>query len=145
MGCCFLEATLKVISFLVRIYSLLFHLLLSLLMIGLSVVGYSSSGAELSLGMLPWTGNELVGSLLALGLGGLLFVVLAFNGAQRFLYMVWTLVMTYLIVNGYFLTNYRFSGEGEFRFAIYVALGALLAFLGGLWLLKTPLREKSKK
>jgi hypothetical protein len=140
-----LEATLKVISFLVRIYSLLFHLLLSLLMIGLSVVGYSSSGAELSLGMLPWTGNELVGSLLALGLGGLLFVVLAFNGAQRFLYMVWTLVMTYLIVNGYFLTNYRFSGEGEFRFAIYVALGALLAFLGGLWLLKTPLREKSKK
>lgn len=114
-------------------------------MIGLSVVGYSSSGAELSLGMLPWTGNELVGSLLALGLGGLLFVVLAFNGAQRFLYMVWTLVMTYLIVNGYFLTNYRFSGEGEFRFAIYVALGALLAFLGGLWLLKTPLREKSKK
>lgn len=136
---------MKVISFLVRIYSLLFHLLLSLLMIGLSVVGYSSSGAELSLGMLPWTGNELVGSLLALGLGGLLFVVLAFNGAQRFLYMVWTLVMTYLIVNGYFLTNYRFSGEGEFRFAIYVALGALLAFLGGLWLLKTPLREKSKK
>jgi hypothetical protein len=135
----------KVISFLVRIYSLLFHLLLSLLMIGLSVVGYSSSGAELSLGMLPWTGNELVGSLLALGLGGLLFVVLAFNGAQRFLYMVWTLVMAYLILNGYFLTNYRFSGEGEFRFAIYLALGALLAFLGGLWLLKTPLREKSKK
>jgi hypothetical protein len=140
-----LEATLKVISFLVRIYSLLYHLLLSLLMIGLSVVGYSSSGAELSLGMLPWTGNELVGSLLALGLGGLLFVVLAFNGAQRFLYMVWTLVMAYLIVNGYFLTNYRFSGEGEFRFAIYLALGALLAFLGGLWLLKTPLREKSQK
>lgn len=136
---------MKVISFLVRIYSLLFHLLLSLLMIGLSVVGYSSSGAELSLGMLPWTGNELVGSLLALGLGGLLFVVLAFNGAQRFLYMVWTLVMAYLILNGYFLTNYRFSGEGEFRFAIYLALGALLAFLGGLWLLKTPLREKSKK
>lgn len=136
---------MKVISFLVRIYSLIFHLLLSLLMIGLSIVGYASSGAELSLAMLPWTGNELVGSLLALGLGGLLFVVLAFNGAQRFLYMVWTLVMAYLLVNGYFLTNYRFSGEGEFRFAIYLALAALLALLGGLWLLKTPLREKSKK
>jgi hypothetical protein len=132
----------KVISFLVRIYSLIFHLLLSLLMIGLSVVGYFSTGAGLNLGMLPWTGNELIGSLLALGLGGLLFVVLAFNGAQRFLYMVWTLVMAYLLVNGYFLTNYRFSGEGEFRFAIYLAVAAVIAFLGGLWLLKTPLREK---
>lgn len=133
---------MKVISFLVRIYSLIFHLLLSLLMIGLSVVGYFSTGAGLNLGMLPWTGNELIGSLLALGLGGLLFVVLAFNGAQRFLYMVWTLVMAYLLVNGYFLTNYRFSGEGEFRFAIYLAVAAVIAFLGGLWLLKTPLREK---
>lgn len=133
---------MKVISFLVRIYSLIFHLLLSLLMIGLSVVGYFSTGAGLNLGMLPWTGNELLGSLLALGLGGLLFVVLAFNGAQRFLYMVWTLVMAYLLVNGYFLTNYRFSGEGEFRFAIYLAVAAVIAFLGGLWLLKTPLREK---
>jgi hypothetical protein len=132
----------KVISFLVRIYSLIFHLLLSLLMIGLSVVGYFSTGAGLNLGMLPWTGNELIGSLLALGLGGLLFVVLAFNGAQRFLYMVWTLVMAYLLVNGYFLTNYRFSGEGEFRFAIYLAVAAVIAFVGGLWLLKTPLREK---
>jgi hypothetical protein len=132
----------KVISFLVRIYSLIFHLLLSLLMIGLSVVGYFSTGAGLNLGMLPWTGNELLGSLLALGLGGLLFVVLAFNGAQRFLYMVWTLVMAYLLVNGYFLTNYRFSGEGEFRFAIYLAVAAVIAFVGGLWLLKTPLREK---
>lgn len=133
---------MKVISFLVRIYSLIFHLLLSLLMIGLSVVGYFSTGAGLNLGMLPWTGNELLGSLLALGLGGLLFVVLAFNGAQRFLYMVWTLVMAYLLVNGYFLTNYRFSGEGEFRFAIYLAVAAVIAFVGGLWLLKTPLREK---
>lgn len=135
---------MKVISLLVRIYSLLFHLLLSLLMLGLAIVGYLSSGAELNLGMLPWQGNQLVGSLAALGLGGLLFVILAFNGAQRFLYMVWTLVITYLLVNGYFLSNYRLAGEGEFRFAIYFALAALLAFIGALWLLKTPLRSKEK-
>ncbi len=135
---------MKVISFLVRIYSLIFHLLLSLLMVGLSVVGFSSSSAGLNLGMLPWQENQLLWSLLALGLGGLLFVILAFNGAQRFLYMVWTLAITYILINGYFLTNYRFSGEGEFRFAIYFALAAILAFIGGIWLLKTPLRKKEK-
>ncbi len=135
---------MKVVSFLIRIYSLLFHLLLSLFMLGLSIVGYASSGAGLELGMAPWTGTELVGSLAALGLGGLLFVVLAFNGAQRFLYMIWTLVMLYLLVSGYFLSNYRFSGPGEFEFAIYVVLAALLAFLGGLLLLRKRLFEKKK-
>ncbi len=135
---------MKVISLLVRIYSLLFHLLLSLLMLGLGIVGHLSASAGLKLGMLPWEGSQLVGWLTALGLGGLLFVILAFKGKLRIIYMVWTVVIAYLIVNGYFLTNYRFSGEGEFRFAIYFALAALLAFLGALWLLKTPLRGKDK-
>lgn len=135
---------MKVISFLVRIYSLLFHLLLSLLMLGLSIVGYMSASSGLKLGMLPWEGNQLVGWLAGLGLVGLLLVILAFKGVARFVYMVWTLVVAYLLVNGYFLTNYRFAGEGEFRFAIYFALAALLAFIGALWLLKTPLRGKAK-
>ena len=135
---------MKVISFLVRIYSLLFHLLLSLLMLGLGIVGYSSASSGLKLGMLPWEGSQLLGWLTALGLGGLLLVILAFKGVLRIVYMVWTVVIAYLIVNGYFLTNYRFAGEGEFRFAIYCALAALLAFLGALWLLKTPLRGKDK-
>jgi hypothetical protein len=135
----------KVVSFLIRIYSLLFHLLLSLFMLGLSIVGYASSGAGLSLGMAPWTGSQLVGSLAALGLGGLLFVILAFNGAQRFLYMIWTLVIVYLLVNGYFLTNYRFSGQDEFQFAINLALLALLAFFGGILLLRKPLFAKKTK
>ncbi len=135
---------MKVVSFVIRIYSLLFHLLFSLFLLGLSIVGYASSGAGLQLGMAPWTDNELVGSLLALGLGGLLFVILAFNGAQRFLYMIWTLVMLYLLVNGYFLTNYRFGGPGEFEFAIYFSLAALLAFLGSILLLRQPLFDKKK-
>lgn len=133
---------MKVVSFLIRIYSLLFHLLFSLFLLALAIVGYASSGAGLTLGMTPWSGNELVGSLFALGLGGLLFVILAFNGAQRFLYMIWTLVMLYLLVSGYFLSNYRFSGPGEFEFALYLALGALLAFFGSLLLLRKPLFDK---
>jgi len=132
----------KVVSFLIRIYSLLFHLLIALFMLGLAVVGYTSSGAGLALGMAPWTGKELVGSLVALGLGGLLFVILAFNGAQRFLYMVWTLVILYLLVNGYFLTSYRFASPDEFQFAIYLCLAALLAFVGGFLLFRKPLCEK---
>ena len=136
---------MKVVSFVIRIYSLLFHLLLSLFLLGLSIVGMASGGASLNLGMAPWEGSELTGSLLALGLGGLLFVILAFNGAQRLLYMIWTLVVTYLLVNGYFLSNYRFGTEDEFRFAIYLSLAALLAFVGGILLLRTPLFEKKKR
>lgn len=133
---------MTVVSFLIRIYSLLFHLLLALFLLALSIVGFASSGSELSLGMTPWSGGELIGSLFALGLAGLLFVILAFNGAQRFLYMIWTLATLYLLVNGYFLTNYRFGSEDEFRFAIYLALMALLAFLGSILLFRKPLFEK---
>jgi len=134
----------KVISFLVRIYSLLFQLVLSLLTLALAIVGYGSASSGLKLGMLPWEGSSLLGWLAGLGIVGLLLVILAFKGVARFVYMVWTLVIAYLLVNGYFLTNYRFSGEGEFRFAIYFALAALLSFVGALWLLKTPLRSKTK-
>lgn len=135
---------MKVISFLVRIYSLLFQLVLSLLTLALAIVGYGSASSGLKLGMLPWEGSSLLGWLAGLGIVGLLLVILAFKGVARFVYMVWTLVIAYLLVNGYFLANYRFSGEGEFRFAIYFALAALLSFVGALWLLKTPLRSKTK-
>ena len=135
---------MKVISFLVRIYSLLFQLVLSLLTLALAIVGYGSASSGLKLGMLPWEGSSLLGWLAGLGIVGLLLVILALKGVARFVYMVWTLVIAYLLVNGYFLTNYRFSGEGEFRFAIYFALAALLSFVGALWLLKTPLRSKTK-
>lgn len=135
---------MKVVSFLIRIYSLLFHLLIALFLIGLAIVGYSSSGAELHLGMTPWSGGQLVTALLALGLGGLVFVALAFKGVLRFLFMIWSLVILYLLVNGYFLnTTYRFSGENEFRFAIYLCCGALLAFLGSILLLRQPLFSKN--
>lgn len=134
---------MKVVSFLIRIYSLLFHLLVALFLLGLGLVGYLSGGSELQLEMTPWSGSQLVGALLALGLGGLLFVVLAFKGVLRFLFMIWALVVLYLLVDGYFLnTTYRFSGEDEFRFAIYLALGALLAFLGSILLLRKPLFAK---
>ncbi len=136
---------MKVISFLVRIYSLLFQLLLALLMLALAIVGYSSAGSSLEFGMLPWTEGALVGWLAALGVIGLLLVFLAFKGILRFLYMIWTVVVAYLLISGYFLSNYRFSGEDEFRFAIYLVLGALLSLVGGLWLLKTPLRAKDRK
>lgn len=135
---------MKVVSFLIRIYSLLFHLLIALFLIGLGIVGSTTSGAELQLGMTPWSGGSLVTALLAMGLGGLVIVALAFKGVLRFLFMIWSLVILYLLVNGYFLnTTYRFSGEDEFRFAIYLSVGALLAFLGSILLFRQPLRAKN--
>lgn|GEM_PF-431320 len=134
---------MKVVSFVIRIYSLLFHLVVSLFLLGLAIVASSSSGAELKLGMTPWEGSSLVTALYALGLIGLVIVALTFRGILRFLFLIWSLVVLYLLVNGYFLnTTYRFGGEDEFRFAIYLSLGAFVAFLGSILLLKSPLFAK---
>jgi len=51
-------------------------------------------------------------------------------GRLRFLFLVYSLVIFGLLVRGYFLGGYSFSGKDEFHLALELTFGALLAIFG---------------
>lgn len=128
---------MKALALLLRLFSYLFELILSLFLAGIAVAAGSTS---LQLGMLPWTGATLNHWVLALGILGIIITILAVAGLLRFLFPLWCLAVLVLMVRGYFFSGYMFSGPEEWRASLWLTAGALLAFIGGL----TVLGDKRK-
>jgi hypothetical protein len=119
------------IAWLLRVYSVLYHLILALFCLGISVVSVSI-GMDLRLGMLPWEGRTLTDAVLGLSVVGLLCVGLYVFGLVRWLFVLWTLVVLGLMFRGFFLSPYAFGDQKEFQGAVWLTIGALGAFLGSL-------------
>jgi len=119
-----------VIGALARIYSYLYHLTLSLLLLGISLVAIQSHSHTLNLGMLPWKGSALTYWLLSAALMGLLSILLAWIGKLRFMFLLYALAVFGMMFRGYFLTGYTFGGKDGFRIALGMTAGALLAICG---------------
>lgn len=118
-----------------RVYSYLYHLVLCLFLLGISVVAMSTSNT-LKLNMLPWTGSDLTTWLLWGSLAGLISLVLAITGIFRFLFPLWTLVVFGFMVWGFLLRPYTFEGRLAFYNVLWLIAGALVAFLASLTLLR---------
>jgi hypothetical protein len=134
----------KIISAVFKIFSLLFHLIFSFMLFLFFAVGAASEGSTLQLGMLPWEGSQMHYSLLALSLAGFLFVILSAQGVMRILFFIWNLATLYLLVDWFWLSNYRFPSEDQYTFALYLTGLALVALLGSILLLRAPLFAKKK-
>jgi hypothetical protein len=116
---------------LLRVYAYCFHLVMSLFLIGISTVALTS-GTNLTLGMLPWQGATLTSATLLLGLVGFVCIVMAVTGFVRWLFPLWTLIALILMLRGFFLSSYAFSSAGDFRSAVWLSIGAFVAFIGSL-------------
>ena len=117
-----------------RVYSYLFHLVLCLFLLGVSIVAMTSP-STLKLSMLPWSGADLTTWLLWGSLAGILSVILAITGVFRFLFPIWALVVLVLMFQGFILKPYTFEGKPDFYNVLLLIGGALLAFLASLTLL----------
>jgi hypothetical protein len=115
---------------LLRVYSYLYESLLALFLLAISALAILSESHNLNLGMLPWKGPALTYWLLGLGLAGLVSVVLALTGKLRFLFLLYALAIFAMMVRGYFLGSYAFSGKDEFHLALELTAGALAAIFG---------------
>jgi hypothetical protein len=120
---------------LMRIFSYFFHALLALFLLALSAMALSS-GQELHLGMLPWQGPQLTYWLLFSALAGLISIILALRGTWRALFFLWSLIVLVMLIRGYFLSAYSFAGPPEFRGALYLTGGALIAAFGAWFQLR---------
>lgn len=134
---------MRVLGTLLRAFGYLFHAVLALFLLGLAVVTLATGFPILTLGMLPWGGNALVYWLLGLSLFALLSIALAVLGKTRWLFVLWSFAALLLMVRGFFLTNYHFSGPAAARTGVWLTFGALLAFLGGLMDTGEPPKSKA--
>ena len=113
-----------------RLYSYAVQLAISLLCLALGMVAAMSGNVTFDLEMLPWSGDTLWKVLLALGVTGLAATVLAFRGKARILFVAWTLGTLYLLARGIFASPYRFDGESEFKWALFLLLCVALTVWG---------------
>lgn len=131
------EAFLDILGAVLRVYSYLYHFLLSLFLFLISIVVLIGGKNDLQLPMLPWEGASLVHWVLGLGLTGLLVTLLAVTGFFRFAFPFWCLFVVILMARGFFLSSFYYSGgSDQFRGAVWLFIGAAGAFLSSLMLFK---------
>ena len=119
---------LEVVKALLRFLSYLFHGLLCLMLLLMSGLSMAAGAATLNLGMIAWTGATTTYILFLCALFGLATVVLAIRGTMRPLFFLWSLVVTIVLVKGYFLGSYHFE-SGDVNTALYLIGGSLIALL----------------
>jgi hypothetical protein len=127
---------------LLRIYSILFTLLLGLFLAALGTLTLATGTKNVKLDMLPfWKGDTALYGVAGLGLAGIICVILAYRRQLKFLFVLYTLATFCLIVYGYFISPvYKFQGAAEAKSVIWLACAALVAFLGSLTLYQKPER-----
>ena len=122
---------MEAVKLIMRYFSFLFHLLLVFFLIAVSGLALASGTPGLQLGMLPWTGSTLIYVVFFGALAGLLTVLLAIRGMLRFLFLLWSAGVFFLLLNGYIFSGYKFH-TGEFKTAAYLIVASLVA-LAGAW------------
>jgi hypothetical protein len=126
-------------AIILRLYSYLYHLVIALFLLGMSVIALTSH-SSLSLGMFPWTGDTLTTYLFYGSLLGLVSLLLAITRIFRYLFPIWALVVLVFMVRGFLLMPYQFTGKDEFYRVLFLIGGAVLAFLGSLTLFRSRRR-----
>jgi hypothetical protein len=124
-----------------RYFAYLFHIVLALFLFALSGIAISTGTGSLRLGMLPWTGDTLNYVLIGSAVVGLLTVLLAMKGVLRILFLLWSFLVFVMLVKGYIFSRYTFQ-PNEFRIALFLIGGSLLALLGAWFQLRTSARPK---
>ena len=124
----------QALAFLLRVYSALFHLVLSLFLFGIGVFGLVTGTGSLKMAMLPWfNGPNLRAWLVGLGLVGALSALLALRGKARGLLLIWSAFALVVVVYGFFVAPYAFRSRGDAANAGWLCLAAVIA-LAGAWM-----------
>jgi len=114
-------------------FSYVFHLVLSVFLLGIGLIGKMSTGtASFYTPLLPGDTDRQAGYAVWLGLAGLISVLLAMTGRFRPLLVVWAFAAMVLYFRGFFWGTYTYSGRDEFESALWYFGGTVLAFIGSL-------------
>jgi hypothetical protein len=126
---------LKIVGFLLRLFSYLFHLVLGFFLLAIAIVaGFSHQ--PLNMGMLPFSDDNVLRGVFLLALAAITTTLLAIARVVKFLFPLWAAVALYLLVRGFLFSPYWFPDTDSFKTALLLIGGAFLALIGALWTLK---------
>jgi hypothetical protein len=129
-----------------RLFSFLFHFLISLFLLAVGLLAWMSGNESVVLNMLPWKGATLNYILFFGGLVGVLLTLMAVRRVVPALFVLWNLVVLVMLVRGYFFSSYNFGfGGGSIGFALSLVVGALIALAGSLTLMRQGPRTERRK
>jgi hypothetical protein len=123
--------SLKIFGVLLRVFSYFFNLILCLFVLGVALIAKASHTVP-KLGMLPFDDDGMIRGSLTLAIIGIVCTLLAATGIFKYLYPIWTFVVLFLMVKGFIFSHYTFASQDGFKGALWLILGAVVAFLGGL-------------
>ncbi|MBI1358186.1 MAG: hypothetical protein GC160_27955 [Acidobacteria bacterium] len=111
--------------------SMLANLCLALLLLGAGLVG-ALSESSMKVDLIPASPESMAQVLMYSGLGGLIAVVFGLRPGRlsRSLLVLWSLLVTGILICAFFRPSYRFDGEEHFRLGIWIFLGSLLLLIG---------------
>jgi len=118
-----------------RGYSVLFHGVLCLFCLAMAFVGWLVGSTQMTIDVLPWSGQELQAWLLGLSTVGLIATALAATGKLKFLFLPWTLVVVGFVGRGLWATRY-YDGPEDLQASLFFLVGALATVLGGISFLR---------
>ncbi len=127
---------MKILHALMRFYSYLFTLFLSVFLTGFGVVAYISGLHNWKLDTFIWTGEDLSKAMLILGILGGSSVLLAFFNIFKGLLPVMALIFFGLMIYGFFYQGYRFADADAFQGTAALTFGALGSFFCSLLMFK---------
>ena len=125
---------------LMRIYSYIFHGLLALFLLAISLLALLAD-VNLHMDMLPVSPHSVNYALLGGAAFGLLSLLLALKGSMRFLFFLWSLAVCVLLIKGFFLSSYHFEGPAGFKTASWLTAGSLLALIGAWFQMTRKLKR----
>jgi hypothetical protein len=129
---------------LMRIFSYVYHGLLALFLLAVALVTIYSGTHSLRIEFLPWEGEALTYWLLFGALFALLAMYLAWRRTLPILFLLWSVAVLVFLLRGYFLSAYFFDDTQEFKNALYLTGGALLATLGAWFQLRRRPAERQR-
>jgi hypothetical protein len=119
---------MKAINPLLRWYAYIYFFLLSAFLTGIALVAYKSGLHNINTGgMTTVTGEPLTRLLMAIGLCGILAVVLAIAGKFRWLLQAFGVLAVVTMFRCLFVSSYRFESSSAFQIAIWLFLAAIVA------------------
>ena len=128
---------MDILGLVLRLYSYVYEFLLALFLFLISIVVLIGGRHNLSLTMLPWEGAALTWWVFGLSIVGLVVTVLAAFGVFRLAFPFWCLFVLIMMVRGFFLSAYYYTGGAEqFQGAVWLTVGAAIAFLASLMLFR---------
>lgn len=111
--------------------SLLINLPLSLFLLVLGLFG-AYLGADMEIDVIPASPESMSTWLIFSGLFGLVAWVLALRAGRgsRFLLVLWSLLVSSILVCAFTRGSYRFDGMEDFRSGVWIFLGSVLLLIG---------------